>query len=184
MRAWQSNTVSACRAVQHCQCVHGSATLSVHEGQCNTVCMSVWHIVSACIAEHAWKCTTVNSAFLSLPFSVSMISWFPAGKLGNDACSASKSQSHVSDELARQVTTMYAQQPCTFNINSLQQHSRAVHCNLLGVINCWHVRCCSWQLTSAQCVHASNVFARFQAVLVVCVTLSRWTSPPDLRQYL
>jgi len=59
---------------------------------------------SATMSVHAWQCMTVNSAFLSLPFSVSIITWFAAGKLGDAACSASNPQGHVTSELASQRT--------------------------------------------------------------------------------
>ena len=59
--------------------------------------------VSVCLAVNARQCMTVNRAFLSLHFSVSIISWFAAGKLGIAAWPASKSQGHVAAELTSQV---------------------------------------------------------------------------------
>ena len=83
--------------------MHGSATLSVHAGQCNTVCISVWYTVSACVAVNAWQSMILISAFMTVHFSVSIISWFAISKLGNAACSASESQGHMTAELASQV---------------------------------------------------------------------------------
>ena len=69
--------------------------------------------VSVCLAVNARQCMTVNSAFLSLHFSVSIISWFAAWP-------ASQSQGHVAAELASQVpATSRHFLGCTLNTPAL-----------------------------------------------------------------